>query len=117
MALRRCASVSAWRSPGSSSGSDGPSGCALGSSRVKVGVVGLGTMGGGVAKRLLEAGHTVHGWNRTKSKAQWLLDLGLQWADSPVSEHLEVAHDGDQRVAKVVGNDFGELLQLVVRAS
>jgi 3-hydroxyisobutyrate dehydrogenase len=48
-----------------------------------VGYVGLGTMGGGVAKRLLDAGHVVTGWNRTKEKAQWLLDAGMRWADSP----------------------------------
>jgi len=58
----------------------------------ELGFVGLGTMGGGVAKRLLEAGHTVHGWNRTKAKAQWLVDLGLRLADSPreVAERSEI---------------------------
>jgi 3-hydroxyisobutyrate dehydrogenase-like beta-hydroxyacid dehydrogenase len=49
----------------------------------ELGFVGLGTMGGGVAKRLLDAGHTVTGWNRTREKAQWLLDAGMRWADSP----------------------------------
>ena len=49
----------------------------------KLGYVGLGTMGGRMAKRLLDAGHTVTGYNRTKSKAQWLIDKGLQWAESP----------------------------------
>ena len=49
----------------------------------KLGFVGLGTMGSRVAKRLLAAGHSVTGYNRTQSKAQWLLDAGLKWADSP----------------------------------
>jgi 3-hydroxyisobutyrate dehydrogenase-like beta-hydroxyacid dehydrogenase len=40
-------------------------------------------MGSTVAKRLLDAGHTVHGWNRTREKAQWLVDEGMQLADSP----------------------------------
>jgi 3-hydroxyisobutyrate dehydrogenase-like beta-hydroxyacid dehydrogenase len=40
-------------------------------------------MGGRTADRLLAKGHTVTGHNRTKSKAQWLLDKGLRWADSP----------------------------------
>lgn len=40
-------------------------------------------MGGRVAKRLLDAGHTVTGYNRTRSKAKWLLDLGMNWAESP----------------------------------
>ena len=45
--------------------------------------VGLGTMGGRMVARLLEKGHSVTGYNRTKSKAQWLLDKGMKWADSP----------------------------------
>jgi 3-hydroxyisobutyrate dehydrogenase-like beta-hydroxyacid dehydrogenase len=48
-----------------------------------LGYIGLGSMGGRVTKRLLDAGHTVTGYNRTKSKAQWLLDAGMQWADTP----------------------------------
>ena len=50
-----------------------------------LGFVGLGAMGSRVTKRLLDAGHTVTGYNRTKSKAQWLLDAGMRWADSPRS--------------------------------
>ena len=48
-----------------------------------VGFVGLGVMGSRIVKRLLEAGHTVTGYNRTKSKAQWLVDAGMKWADTP----------------------------------
>lgn len=51
----------------------------------KLGFVGLGAMGGRVTKRLLDAGHTVTGYNRTKSKAQWLLDQGMQWGETPRS--------------------------------
>jgi 3-hydroxyisobutyrate dehydrogenase-like beta-hydroxyacid dehydrogenase len=57
----------------------------------KLGYVGLGVMGGNMVARLLEEGHTVTGWNRTKSKAQWLIDRGMQWADSP----KEVAQAAD----------------------
>jgi 3-hydroxyisobutyrate dehydrogenase-like beta-hydroxyacid dehydrogenase len=49
----------------------------------KLGFVGLGTMGGNMVNRLLDKGHTVTGYNRTRSKAQWLLDRGMLWADSP----------------------------------
>ena len=56
-----------------------------------LGFVGLGAMGGRVAKRLLDAGHTVTGYNRTRSKAQWLLDSGMRWAGSP----REVAETSD----------------------
>lgn len=48
-----------------------------------LGFVGLGVMGSRMAKRLLEAGHSVTGYNRTKSKAQWLIDQGMKWADTP----------------------------------
>ena len=48
-----------------------------------LGYVGLGAMGGRTADRLLSKGHTVTGHNRTKSKAQWLLDKGMKWGDSP----------------------------------
>lgn len=57
-----------------------------------LGFVGLGAMGGRVTKRLLDAGHTVIGYNRTRSKAQWLLDSGLRWGESPraVAEAADV---------------------------
>ncbi len=57
-----------------------------------VGFVGLGTMGSGMAKRLLNAGHAVTGYNRTKAKAQKLMDAGMKWADCPraVAEASEV---------------------------
>ena len=42
-----------------------------------VGFVGLGVMGGGIARRLLGAGHTVHGFNRTREKAAPLVEQGL----------------------------------------
>jgi 3-hydroxyisobutyrate dehydrogenase-like beta-hydroxyacid dehydrogenase len=49
----------------------------------RLGYIGLGKMGGRVAKRLVDFGHTVTGYNRTKSKAQWLLDAGMQWGETP----------------------------------
>lgn len=49
----------------------------------KLGYIGLGAMGSRVAKRLLDAGHAVIGYNRTKEKAQWLLDAGMSWGESP----------------------------------
>jgi 3-hydroxyisobutyrate dehydrogenase-like beta-hydroxyacid dehydrogenase len=49
----------------------------------KLGFVGLGVMGGNMVARLLEKGHTVTGYNRTRSKAQWLIDKGMKFADSP----------------------------------
>lgn len=57
-----------------------------------LGYVGLGVMGSRMADRLLSKGHSVAGYNRTRSKAQWLIDRGLKWADSPraVAEAADV---------------------------
>jgi 3-hydroxyisobutyrate dehydrogenase-like beta-hydroxyacid dehydrogenase len=45
-----------------------------------------------MAQRLLSAGHQVTGYNRTKSRAQWLVDLGMGWGDTPraVAEAADV---------------------------
>jgi len=48
-----------------------------------LGFVGLGVMGGQMVNRLLSKGHTVTGYNRTRSKAKWLIEKGMKWADSP----------------------------------
>jgi 3-hydroxyisobutyrate dehydrogenase-like beta-hydroxyacid dehydrogenase len=48
-----------------------------------LGFIGLGVMGSQMVNRLLSKGHTVTGYNRTRSKAQWLIDKGMKWADSP----------------------------------
>src|SRR5438105_7395625 len=48
-----------------------------------LGYVGLGNMGGLMAERLMSKGHVVTGYNRTRAKAQWLIDKGMRWADSP----------------------------------
>ena len=48
-----------------------------------LGYVGLGVMGSRMAARLLDKGHSVTGYNRTKSKAQPLLDRGMKWGDTP----------------------------------
>jgi len=49
----------------------------------KIGFVGLGVMGGQMVHRLLSKGHSVTGYNRTRAKAQWLVEKGMSWADSP----------------------------------
>ena len=38
-------------------------------------------MGSQMVDRLLGKGHTVTGYNRTRTKAQWLIEKGMQWAD------------------------------------
>jgi len=46
-------------------------------------------MGMGIVPRLLAGGHSVTGWNRTRTKAGPLLKLGMRWADSPREVALE----------------------------
>jgi len=48
-----------------------------------LGFVGLGVMGGLMAQRLLEKGHSLTGYNRTRSKAQPLIDKGMKFAETP----------------------------------
>src|SRR6516164_579604 len=49
----------------------------------KICFVGLGVMGSQMVNRLLSKGHSVTGYNRTRTKAQWLVEKGMSWADSP----------------------------------
>jgi 3-hydroxyisobutyrate dehydrogenase-like beta-hydroxyacid dehydrogenase len=48
-----------------------------------LGFVGLGVMGSQMVNRLLDKGHNVTGYNRTRTKAEWLIKRGMRWADSP----------------------------------
>jgi 3-hydroxyisobutyrate dehydrogenase len=48
-----------------------------------IGFIGLGKMGGNMAARYLAAGYTVYGEARDRPGAQWLIDQGLRWVDSP----------------------------------
>jgi len=76
-----------------------------------LGFVGLGVMGSRVVKRLLDAGHTVTGYNRTKAKAQWLMEAGMKWADSPraVAESADIVFsmvtNTEALYAVALGND------------
>jgi 3-hydroxyisobutyrate dehydrogenase-like beta-hydroxyacid dehydrogenase len=67
----------------------------------EIGFVGLGTMGGRVALRLLKAGHTVRGYNRTAAKAAWLEAEGLQLCRTPRS----VAEASDITFTMVTNTD------------
>jgi 3-hydroxyisobutyrate dehydrogenase-like beta-hydroxyacid dehydrogenase len=50
---------------------------------MNIGFIGLGAMGAGIVPRLIAAGHSVTGWNRSRDKAQALVGSGLRVADSP----------------------------------
>ena len=48
-----------------------------------LGFVGLGVMGGEMVARLLEKGHAVTGYNRTREKARRWIERGMKFLDSP----------------------------------
>ena len=47
-----------------------------------IGFLGIGIMGFHMARRLAEAGHRVVAWNRTRSKAERLVEFGVSIADT-----------------------------------
>ena len=51
---------------------------------MKIGFIGLGQMGAGIARNLLRAGHEVVGYNRTRSKTEALTADGIRVAGSVV---------------------------------
>ncbi len=78
---------------------------------MKLGFVGLGAMGQLIVPRLMEAGHLVTGWNRSRDKAAALMQAGMRWADSPraVAEQSEIVFsivtDGAAVKAVALGPD------------
>jgi len=64
----------------------------MGATRTSIGFVGLGNMGGNMAARLLAAGYPVCGQQRSRERAQHLIEQGLQWCEMPreVAETAEV---------------------------
>ena len=76
----------------------------------RVGFVGLGAMGSGIAQRLVDAGHTLVVWNRTRAKADDLLAAGAEWADTPreVAEQCDVVFTMLTNTAAIEGAAHGE---------
>jgi 3-hydroxyisobutyrate dehydrogenase-like beta-hydroxyacid dehydrogenase len=50
---------------------------------MNIGFVGLGAMGAGIVPRLMAAGYTVTGWNRSRDKAEPLIKAGMHFAATP----------------------------------
>src|SRR5262245_48480504 len=67
----------------------------------KVGFIGLGRMGHGMAGRYLDAGFKVAIWNRSKAKAEDLIARGAQWATSPE----DAAIDADAVITMVADDE------------
>jgi 3-hydroxyisobutyrate dehydrogenase-like beta-hydroxyacid dehydrogenase len=73
-----------------------------------IGFIGLGAMGSRIAGRLLDAGHHVYGTNRTKNKAERLIECGLQWRGTP----REVAAAADVVFSMVTDDDALDAISL-----
>ena len=58
---------------------------------MQVGFIGLGIMGSRMAANLQKAGHAIVIYNRTKEKAEPLIENGAQWCDTPA--HLAAKVD------------------------
>ncbi len=84
-----------------------------GEQQVRLGWVGLGRMGQALASRLLEAGHDVTVYNRTRSKAEPLMALGAAIADTPADladrDIVFTMVAGSADVAEVVSGPQGLL--------
>ena len=56
---------------------------------MKIGFVGLGNMGSGMARNLIHAGHTLTVYNRTRSRAEELRSIGASIAETPSAAAAE----------------------------
>ena len=78
---------------------------------MKVGFIGLGHMGAGMAANLLRAGHTVTVYNRTPGKAQALVEQGAhaaaRVADACRGEAVITMLADDAALESVVFDDKG----------
>ncbi|MEL7564366.1 MAG: NAD(P)-dependent oxidoreductase [Dehalobacterium sp.] len=67
----------------------------------KIGWIGLGNMGVPMSKRLVEAGHEVKVYNRTKEKADEVVALGAEYTATP----KEAAEDSDYVFSMIAGDE------------
>jgi 3-hydroxyisobutyrate dehydrogenase-like beta-hydroxyacid dehydrogenase len=67
---------------------------------MKVGFLGLGQMGSGMAARLVDSGHDVTVWNRTRAKTEPLRAKGASVADTPAG-----ASSGAEAVFTILADD------------
>jgi 3-hydroxyisobutyrate dehydrogenase-like beta-hydroxyacid dehydrogenase len=71
---------------------------------IALGVIGLGHMGGNMAARFLDAGHTVYGESRHREAVQELEHDGLKWHDTP----RELAEAADVVLSSLPDDDVLE---------
>jgi 3-hydroxyisobutyrate dehydrogenase-like beta-hydroxyacid dehydrogenase len=81
---------------------------------MKVGFIGLGQMGTGIARNLIRAGHELTVYNRTRSRAEALKGEGARVADSPADaatgvDVLVTMLADDAAVEQVIFGDGGAM--------
>ncbi|MEL7637083.1 MAG: NAD(P)-dependent oxidoreductase [Anaerolineaceae bacterium] len=76
--------------------------------KMRLGYIGLGAMGGAMAENLIKAGYTLTVYNRTASKAERFIAMGAQLAESPA----EVARKSE--VVFVNVSDTPDVLDVVI---
>ncbi len=83
---------------------------------MKVGVIGLGHMGGGIATSLVRAGHEVTVYNRTRNKADPLVAKGAKLAatagDACKGDAVITMLADDDAVNEIVSGDRGVLTSM-----
>jgi 3-hydroxyisobutyrate dehydrogenase len=75
---------------------------------MKIGIVGTGRMGTAIARRLLELGHQVQVWNRTRENAQEACEAGARW----VPTLSELANDSEEVISFLFDNEAVERVYL-----
>jgi 3-hydroxyisobutyrate dehydrogenase-like beta-hydroxyacid dehydrogenase len=72
---------------------------------MRVGLLGTGRMGAGMARNLLAAGHELRVWNRTRERAE---GLGATVCDSPAEVVITMLSDGPAVEAATEGLSLGD---------
>jgi len=67
---------------------------------MKVGFIGLGSMGAGMSRNLIKAGHDLVVYNRTRSLAQEMRSLGTQISILPTDDGYSLFHSAQNRRKK-----------------
>jgi len=82
---------------------------------MKVGFIGLGNMGAGMARNLIKAGHELIVYNRTRNRAEPLQSAGAKVAESPAeaasNAQALITMLADDRAVEAVIDEAGGVLQ------
>ena len=77
---------------------------------LRVGVIGLGLMGTAIVDRLLKSRFIPYVWNRTREKAEPLVDRGAVWSDNPIA-------DCDRVIVSLYSSEVVESVLLPLKGS